>query len=101
MNNDNPVITAFNPIFEQKLNGLLKDIKKLRKDPTKKSRVKQCISEARALKKILKDSKNDDLITVIVPAGTYTADIQVSDNAEVTSYLKFDDRTEITIRRIK
>lgn len=99
--NDKPVITAFNPIFEQKLHSLLKDIKKLRKDPEKKSRVKQCIAEARQLKKILKASKNDDVIVITLPPRIMANDITLSDNAVIESYLKFDDRTEIGIKRVK
>lgn len=48
-------ITAFAPIFSQKLNNLKKEIKKLRKEKGKKEHIKKCIHEAKQLKNILKD----------------------------------------------
>ena len=49
-------ITAFNAIFAAKLDKLVKDIKKIRKDPTQRDKLKRCLSEAKQLKKAIKDS---------------------------------------------
>lgn len=50
-------ITGYAPIFEQKLDRLKKDIKRLRKEKATKERIKKCIHEAKGLKALLKEIK--------------------------------------------
>lgn len=50
-------ITAFHGIFEERSKKLVKHIIQLRKDPTAKPKLKQLISEAKELKKLLKSEK--------------------------------------------
>ena len=47
-------ITAFNGIFEARLQKLVIKIKELRKDKCNKDRIKECIKEAKHLKKAIK-----------------------------------------------
>lgn len=55
--NNNTKITAFHGIFEERLNKLVKHIKKIRKDPLSKEKVKNLIAEAKELKKLIKKEK--------------------------------------------
>jgi len=50
-------ITAFHGIFEDKLDKLVKNIKKLRKDPSSKQKVREMILEAKLLKRLIKKDK--------------------------------------------
>jgi hypothetical protein len=52
-----PNITAFHGIFEQRLKNIIKDIKKVRKDPSSKDKVKRLVAEAKQLKKDIKKEK--------------------------------------------
>lgn len=54
-----PKITAFHHIFEDKLNHMITKIKKLRKDPDSKTKVKELVAEAKALKKLIKKEKKE------------------------------------------
>jgi hypothetical protein len=49
-------ITAFNGIFTARLNKIIKDIKKVRRDPTKKDKLKSLLQEAKHLKHSIKTS---------------------------------------------
>jgi hypothetical protein len=62
-------ITAFNGIFEQRLKNILKDIKKLRKDPASKDKVNRLIADAKQLKKDIKKEKksSDSLYRIEIP----------------------------------
>lgn len=57
MNSSKTKITAFHGIFEERLTKLVKHIKKIRKDPASKEKVKQLIFEAKELKKLVKKEK--------------------------------------------
>lgn len=73
-------ITAFDNIFNQKLDRIVKDIKKLRKDPSKKDKVKQLLNEAKELKKIIKrDKKNPVIHTVDIPYVILNGQLCISD----------------------
>jgi hypothetical protein len=56
-------INTYNEIFEQRIQKIVKQIKELRKHPKNKERIKECLKEAKALKKkITKSSKSNEMV---------------------------------------
>ena len=77
MKKDTQGVTAFHGIFEQKLSNIVKTIKKIRKDPDKKSRVKELLSEARALKKLIhKGRKQSNQYMIEIPISVDNGQLQ-------------------------
>ena len=65
-------ITAFHGVFENKLAQLIKKIRKMRKDPKERHRVKELLSEAKKLKKLIKkDRKKQTIHTIEIPLTVY------------------------------
>lgn len=62
---DESKITAYHNIFEEKLKKLVKDIKKLRKDPSAVDHMKKLLEEARRLKKLLKKERKKPICHTI------------------------------------
>lgn len=60
-------ITAFNNIFAARLDKIIKDIKKIRRDPTKKDKLKLLLQEAKHLKKTIKDSSRKQIHNISIP----------------------------------
>ena len=69
MTTESQKITAFHGIFENRLKGLIKRIKELRKqDPSNKQQLKTLLSEAKNLRKIIKkDKKQKQQYTIQIP----------------------------------
>lgn len=90
-------ITAFNGIFEQRLTKLVKDIKKIRKDPASKDKLKRLISEGRDLKNAVKKDRKASPIShrIIIPmydinSEGWVGQVYASPNVTVTSIHKSD-----------
>lgn len=95
--NEEKRITAFDNIFSQKLDRIVKDIKKIRKDPTKKDRVKQLLHEAKELKKIIKRGKKNpvvhtiDMPYVLLNGQLCISDPLVADNINIIECMNYDN----------
>jgi len=95
--NDKKNITAFNVIFAERFSKLVKDIKKIRRDPNQQDRLKKCILEAKELKKVLKinDKKTIQKYTISVPHSIQdvTPNIVCSDNIKIHEVICNDIET--------
>jgi hypothetical protein len=91
---EEPRITAFNNIFEGKLSQMVKDIKKIRKDPTKKDKLERLRKDAKELRKIIKKEKKKtqtlfvdfgyEMVDGKIEAKSINASMNVS-NVQITS----------------
>lgn len=93
-------ITAFNHIFEQRLNKLLKQIKELRKHSDRKEQIKECIKEAKKLKKkIIKDHIKqctpDTIHSITISTTDANSIIKCSDGLRISSVEEADNKTTI------
>lgn len=72
MSNKKEPITAFHGVFENKLSQLIKKIRKIRKDPKERHRVKDLLAEAKKLKKLIKKDRKKQIIhTIEIPLTVY------------------------------
>lgn len=53
-------VTAFLDIFEQKLERLIKDIKKRRKEGADKDNIKELLKEAKSLRDLIRSARDDE-----------------------------------------
>ncbi len=90
-------ITAFHHIFEQRLNKLLKQIKELRKNSGNKEYIKECIREAKKLKKKINKASKDINKSYFISVKSQSADniITISDQIEISSIEEKDEITTI------
>lgn len=91
-------ITAFHHIFEQRLNKLLKQIKELRKNSGNKEQIKECIRDAKKLKKkINKASKDTNNSPLFISIQTNAADniVGMSEQIEISSMEEINNVTTI------
>jgi hypothetical protein len=93
-------ITAYNHIFEQKFTKLIKDIKKYRKDPSKKDHIKNCLHEAKSLRKTIRDAKKENKLYQItikhdIISDTYTC-TDSSLNINIKQIQQMNDVVAIT-----
>jgi hypothetical protein len=92
--NNTNCITTYNAIFTERFNKLIKNIKKIRRDPTKKDKLKSLLTEAKLLKQSIKESSKqkqnynitvsykineDGTLVLHIPKKTLSTEITIID----------------------
>lgn len=93
MRDNKQSITAFHGVFEQKISRIVKTIKKIRKDPNEKSRVKELLTEAKALKKLINTGrKKPTQYSIEIPISVVDGQIQLAETSAKTHIKILDTR---------